>query len=132
MTKLLPKGLSRRERQIMTILYDREQATVAEIQALLPDPPSYSAVRRLVAILEEKGHVKHTEVDGRYVYNPVESWTEASRSALQQVMQIFFGGSVEKVVTTLLTDEETQLKPDEIHRLKRLIEASKTEEGDEQ
>jgi BlaI family penicillinase repressor len=130
MTKLLPKGLSRRERQIMQILYDKGQATVAEVLAALPDPPGYSAVRRLAAILEEKGQAKHTEEGGRYVYSPAESWSAVSKSAIEQVVESFFGGSVESAVATLLTSQKTRPSEDELQRLEALIQQARTEASD--
>jgi BlaI family penicillinase repressor len=128
MTKLLPKGSSRRERQIMTILYERGHATVAEVQEALPDPPGYSAVRRLVAILEEKGQVKHAEQEGRYVYSPAETWSQVSKSAIEQVVESFFGGSVESAVATLLTSQKTRPSEDELQRLEALIQRARTED----
>ena len=128
MTKLLPKGLSRRERQIMQILYERGQATVAEVQEALPDPPGYSAVRRLVAILEEKGQVRHTLVGKGYVYSPTESWTAVSKSAIEQVVESFFGGSVEKAVATLLSSQKTRPSEDELSRLEQMIQQARADE----
>ena len=127
MTKLLPKGLSRRERQIMQILYERGQATVAEVLAALPDPPSYSAARRLVAILEEKGQVRHAEEGGRYVYSPAETWTAVSKSAIEQVVESFFGGSVESAVATLLSSQKTRPSEDELQRLEAMIQRARAE-----
>ncbi len=128
MTKLLPKGLSRRERQIMQILYERGQATVAEVQEALPDPPSYSAVRRLIAILEEKGQVTHAEQGGRYVYSPAESWTAVAKSAIEQVVESFFGGSVENAVATLLSSQKTRPGEDELQRLEEMIQRARADE----
>lgn len=129
MTKLLPKGLSRRERQIMQILYERGQSTVAEVQEALPDPPGYSAVRRLVAILEEKGQVTHAEQGGRYVYSPAQSWTAVSKSAIEQVVETFFGGSVESAVATLLTSQKTRPDEEELQRLEALIQQARAEDA---
>lgn len=131
MTKLLPKGLSRRERQIMQILYERGQATVAEVQEALPDPPGYSAVRRLIAILEEKGQAKHTEESGRYVYSPAETWSAVSKSAIEQVVESFFGGSVEKAVATLLSSRKTRPNNDELSRLEEMIQQARATEQTE-
>lgn len=128
MTKLLPKGLSRRERQIMQILYERGQANVAEVLEALPDPPGYSAVRRLIAILEEKGQVRHAEQGGRYVYSPAESWTAVSKSAIEQVVESFFGGSVEKAVATLLSSQKTRPSEDELQRLEEMIRQARADE----
>ena len=129
MTKLLPKGLSRRERQIMQILYERGQSTVAEVQEALPDPPGYSAVRRLVAILEEKGQVTHAEQGGRYIYSPAQSWTAVSKSAIEQVVETFFGGSVESAVATLLSSQKTRPDEEELQRLEALIQQARAEDA---
>jgi len=131
MTKLLPKGLSRRERQIMQILYERGQATVAEVQESLPDPPGYSAVRRLVAILEEKGQVHHTLVGKGYVYSPAETWTAVSKSAIEQVVDSFFGGSVESAVATLLSSQKTRPSDDELSRLEEMIQRARAEKQED-
>ncbi len=129
MTKLLPKGLSRRERQIMQVLYERGQATVAEVQEALPDPPGYSAVRRLVAILEEKGQVTHAQQSGRYIYSPAQSWTAVSKSAIEQVVETFFGGSVENAVATLLSSQKTRPDEEELQRLEALIQQARAEDA---
>src|SRR5919199_4286650 len=94
--------LSRRERQIMDFLFKHGKATVAAVQAGIPDPPSYSAVRAMLRTLEEKGHVTHEE-DGRaYVYRPTVAREQARRSALRHVLSTFFGGSTEQAVAPLL------------------------------
>ena len=128
MTKLLPKGLSRRERQIMAILFARGQATVAEVREALPDPPGYSAVRRLMAILEEKGQARHAEQGERYVYSPAETWTQVSKSAIEQVVESFFGGSVESAVATLLTSQKTRPTDEELSRLEGMIQRARAED----
>ena len=97
--------LSRRERQIMDILYRLGQATVAEVLAALPDDRSYSTVRAQLRTLEEKGHVRHAELGLRYVYSPVEPREKVRHSALQHVVDTFFDGSAEKVVAALLGGE---------------------------
>ena len=129
MTRFLPRGLSRRERQIMQILYERGQGTVADVLAALPDPPSYSAVRRLVAILEEKGQVTHAEQGGRYIYSPAESWSAVSKSAIEQVVESFFGGSVESAVATLLSSQKTRPTDAELSRLEEMIQRAKADGG---
>ena len=131
MTNLLPRGLSGRERQIMQVLYERGQATVAEVQEALPAPPGYSAVRRLIAILEEKGQVRHTEQAGRYVYSPSESWSAVSKSAIEQVVESFFGGSVESAVATLLSSRRTRPSEEELQRLEALIRQARADEANE-
>jgi predicted transcriptional regulator len=121
--------LSRRERQIMDILYQRGEATAAEVMAALSDSPSNSAVRSLLRILEEKGHVGHVRQGMRYVYRPVQPRRSAARSVLKQVLQTFFGGSVEKAVTTLLAAPDSRLSEAELDRLAELIARSR--EGEE-
>lgn len=121
--------LSRRERQIMDILFARGKATAAEVLEGLTDPPSYSAVRALLRILENKGHVRHERDGVRYVYVPIQARTWAARSALSQVVQTFFGGSVEKAVATLLSTDDTHLTDEELERLGELIEQAKGRTG---
>lgn len=119
--------LSRRERQIMDFLYQRGRATAAEVQAGLPEPPSYSTVRALLRVLEDKGHVRHEEEGPRYVYLPSVTRDRAKRSALRHVVRTFFDGSPEQVVAALLDDRSTQLSEDELTRLARLIARARQE-----
>src|SRR3954471_349842 len=102
MAKPVGKGLSRRERQIMDVVYRRGPATAAEVLEGLPDPPSYSAVRAMLRVLEEKGHLRHEEKGPRYVYLPTVPREEARQSALSQLVQTFFDGSTEQAVAALL------------------------------
>ena len=120
--------LSRRERQIVDILYAQGRGTAAEVQAALPDPPSYSAVRAMLRILEEKGHVRH-ELDGpRYVYVPTVARDNAKKSALRHVLRTFFDGSTEQAISALLDDASTKLSDAELDRLARMIsDARRTE-----
>jgi len=120
--------LSRRERQIMDILYRRGQATAAEVLADLPDPPGYSAARALLRILEEKGHASHSKEGPRYVFRPTRPRGNAGRSALRLAMLTFFGGSVEKAVAALLDASDADLTPDELDRLARLIDQARKEQ----
>src|SRR3954463_957953 len=101
--------LSRRERQIMDTLHTRGEATAAEVLAALPDPPSYSAVRALLRIMEEKGHVKHRREGARYVYLPRISSQTAGRSAIQRLVSTFFQGSVTQALAALLEHADTDL-----------------------
>ena len=117
--------LSRRERQIMDVLHTRQQATAAEVLAELPDPPGYSAVRALLRILEEKGHVKHRRDGARYVYLPRASQKTASRSALKRVLNTFFRGSVNEAVAALLDVSDTKLSETELAELRRIINKSR-------
>lgn len=119
--------LSRRERQIMDILHARREAAAAEVLTALPDPPSYSAVRALLRILEEKGHVKHRRDGARYVYFPRISRQTASRSALERVVSTFFHGSVTQTVAALLENADTELSDDDLNKLQRMIKEAKKE-----
>jgi predicted transcriptional regulator len=113
--------LSRRERQIMDVVYRRGQATAAEVVAELPDPPGKTAVRTLLRILEEKGHLKHRQEGLAYVYLPSRPRDQAGRSALRRVLQTFFDGSLEKAVAAHLIDSGEELSPEELQRLADLI-----------
>ena len=119
--------LSRRERQIMDALHAKGQATAAEVLTALPDPPSYSAVRALLRILEEKGHVRHRREGARYVYGPRTSPASARRSALRRVVSTFFQGSVAQTMAALLETSDTQLSEKELIRLEELIDKARKE-----
>lgn len=122
----LGESLSRRESQIMDVLYQSGEASVADVLAALPDPPGYSAVRALLRILEDKGHVRHFEDGKRYVYRPVHAKQNVAGGALRRVVQTFFGGSVEGAVATLLSgDDARRLSDEELARLSELIEAAR-------
>jgi predicted transcriptional regulator len=108
----------------MDIIYTRGQATAAEVNAALPDPPSYSAVRTLLRILEEKGHIKHREEGPRYVYAPTQAREKASRSALRRVVATFFEGSLANAVAALV-DEGAKLSPEELKRIEAIIKKAK-------
>lgn len=120
-------GHSRRERQIMDVLHARGRATAAEVQAAMSDAPSYSAVRALLRILEDKGHVKHCQEGSRYVYLPRASRESASRSALKRVVATFFQGSVQQALAALLESGDTKLSAAEADQLQQLIEKAKKE-----
>ncbi|MEI9898233.1 MAG: BlaI/MecI/CopY family transcriptional regulator [Chthoniobacter sp.] len=117
--------LSRRERQIMDIVFTRGEAAAAEVHEALPDAPSYSAVRALLRILEEKGHLKHREDGARYIYLPTEARGKASRSALRRVVQTFFDGSLSSAVAALVDAEEGKLSAEELQRLEAIVAAAK-------
>jgi predicted transcriptional regulator len=119
--------LSRREHQIMDILHARGQATAAEVLEALPDAPGYSAVRALLRILEEKGHVRHHRDGARYVYAPKTSPETARRSALQRVVTTFFQGSVAQTMAALLETDDAELTEDELNQLQSLIAKAKKE-----
>ncbi|WP_009966111.1 BlaI/MecI/CopY family transcriptional regulator [Verrucomicrobium spinosum] len=122
--------LSRRERQIMELILVKGSASAAEVEAGIPDAPSYSAIRALLRILEEKGHLKHREEGGRYVYEPVEAPQTASRSALQQVVKTFFGGSLADAVAAFVDDKDGSLSSNELKRLEDIIKkAGKPDAG---
>ena len=127
MSKKSQNGLSRRERQITDIIYQSGSATAAEVMENLPDPPSYSAVRALLKVLELKGHLKHRQDGPRYVYSPKLSREKAKRSALRHLIQTFFDGSAEQAVATLLDVSKSDLSDNDLDRLKKLIEQTKQE-----
>ena len=124
-----PKGttLSRRERQIMDVIYARGSATAAEVEAALPDAPTYSAVRALLRILEDKGHLKHT-VDGpRYVFAPVVPRNSARESALRGVVRTFFDGSPAGAVAALLDMSGDKLTTQDLDEISALLKRARKE-----
>ena len=118
-------GLSRREREIMDVLYRLQRATAAEVLAALPARPSYSTVRTQLRVLEEKGHVRHKEQGLRYLYSPVVGRAEARRSALRHLVDTFFEGSRERAATALIGGEN--LSRQELDRLAEAIEKARKE-----
>ncbi len=125
MTAKAHVNLSRRERQIMDILHRLGKASATDVLAALPDPPSYSTVRTLLRLMEDKGYLHH-ETDGtKYVYLPTLAREKALQSALKQMVQTFFAGSTEQAVAALLS--KSKLKQDELERLSVLIEAARKE-----
>lgn len=120
-------GLSRRERQIMDILYQRGKASANDVRDAMPDAPSYSAVRAMLRVLEEKGHIKHQEEGMKYVYAPVVTAGKAKRSAVKHVMDTFFQGSAEQIVAALLDVSSSRLTREELDRMSALIEKAKQE-----
>lgn len=117
----IPRDLGRRERQILETVYRLGRATVSQVRTELPDPPSYSAVRGMLNLLEEKGHLRHEQDGLRYVYLPVVEATEASRSALAHVVRTFFGGSPAEAATALFELPDRKLSRDELEQLSRMI-----------
>ena len=117
--------LSRRERQIMDVLYRKGSATAAEVLESIPNPPSYSAVRALLRILEQKGHVRHEESAGKYVFMPTVPHAKAKRSAIVHLVQTFFGGSPEQAVAALLDASSSKLSSEELDRLQALIDKAR-------
>jgi BlaI family transcriptional regulator, penicillinase repressor len=120
-------ALSRRERQIMDILYRLESASVGQVLAEIAGKPNYSTVRAQLRVLEEKGHVRHEEHGLRYVYAPAVPRDVARRSALRHLVETFFDGSAEKVVAALLGGEVARISPEEFDRLARLIPKGRKE-----
>ena len=105
----------------MDVLHAKKSAAVAEIRTALPSPPGYSAVRALLRILEEKGHVKHREEGARYVYLPCASRKAASRSALKRILATFFGGSIDHAVAALLDASDKKLSEAELEKLQKIV-----------
>jgi BlaI family penicillinase repressor len=127
MVKTLHNVLSRRERQIVDILYRRGRATAADVMEDLPGDSSYSTVRTQLRVLEEKGHVRHEEDGQRYVYTPAVPRGTVRRSALKHLVETFFEGSVEQTVAALLGSDATRLSAPELERIAELIEKARKE-----
>jgi len=125
MVTLQPITLSRRERQIMDVLYQKGRATAAEVLGSLPDPPSYSAVRALLRVLEQKGHVRHEQSEGKYVFIPTTHRNKAKRSAIRHLLKTFFDDSPEQAVAALLDVSSSRLSEAELDRLAQLIEKAR-------
>ena len=121
-------GLSKRERQIVNILYRLGSASVTQVLEAMADPPSYSAVRATLRLLEEKGHIRHREEGKKYVFFPKVAKTRARATALRDVLCTFFDGSVEQTVTSLLDLNQNDLTDDDLERLSRLIDQARKEE----
>lgn len=122
-----PSPLSRRERQIMDILYQRGKASATDVREAMPDAPSYSAVRAMLRVLEEKGHVKHQAEGLKYVYVPTVARDKAKRSAVKHLLDTFFSNSPEQVVAALLDVSSTQLTSEELDRMAQMIERAQKE-----
>jgi len=120
-------GLSRRERQILEILYRRGKASAADVRADMDDAPSYSAVRAMLRVLEEKGHVKHQAEGLKYVYLPTVTRERAKRSAVKHLLDTFFNDSPEQIVAALLDVSATRLTRAELDRMAQLIEKARKE-----
>ena len=121
------QGLSRRERQIMEILYQRGRAPATEVREAMEGAPSYSAVRAMLRVLEEKGHVRHEEEGLKYVYVPTVGREKAKRSAVKHLLDTFFGGSPEQAVAALLDVSATRLTSEELDRMSQMIEKARSE-----
>lgn len=120
-------SLSRRERQIMDVIYREGQATATEVLSRLPDPPSYSAVRAILRVLENKKHLRHVPDGNRYVYRPTLPRDRAGKPALENVLQTFFDGSTEKAVAALIDISRAELSDEQLDRLSKLIEQARAE-----
>lgn len=119
--------LSRRERQIMDVLYRFGEATAVDVRENIPDPPTYAAVRRLIAILEEKGYVTHRNEGAKYVYRTVDDLDDVRRSAIGHLTETFFRGSTFRAVAAMLDLASADLSEDELADLAKMIEAAKEE-----
>jgi predicted transcriptional regulator len=117
--------LSRRERQIMEIIYSRGEASALEVLESLPDPPSYSAVRAMLRLLEEKGHLKHKQAGRKYIFAPTVATDKAGRSAILNLLNTFFDGSVEQAVASLLDMKAQKLSSTELDRLSKMIDRAR-------
>lgn len=120
-------GLSRRERQIMDILYQRGKSSTAEVREAMAHAPSYSAVRAMLRVLEDKGHVRHEAEGLKYVYVPAVARDKAKRSAVRHLMDTFFNDSPEQLVAALLDVSSTRLTREDLDRMAKMIEKAKRE-----
>ena len=120
-------ALSRRERQILDIIFARGSANVADVMEDLPEELSRSAVRTFLRILEHKGHVKHSKVGREFVYEAVQSSDNAGRSAVSRVLRTFFGGSLENALATYLSDPQADISDQELKRIAKLIKQAQKE-----
>ena len=121
-------GLSRRERQIMEILYQRGKASVSEVRDVMTDAPGYSAVRAMLRVLEEKGHTRHQAEGLKYVYMPTVAREKAKRSAVKHLLDTFFAGEPDQIVAALLDVSATRLTREELDRMSEMIENAKRED----
>jgi BlaI family transcriptional regulator, penicillinase repressor len=120
-----PLHLSKRERQIMEALYRRGEASAADLHDDLPDPPSRTAVRTFLRILEDKGHLTHRKSGREFIYRPTRARQQVARSALRKLLSTFFSGSLEEAVAAYMADPSTNLSTDELDRLRALIEEAR-------
>jgi predicted transcriptional regulator len=117
--------LSRRERQIMEIVYAAGKVTAGEVAERLPDPPSYSAIRSTLSILEQKGHLRHEQDGPRYLYLPTVRRDRARRSAIKSLLETFFDGSPGDAVVALIDEARSQLSPEDLERIARMTEEAR-------
>ncbi len=117
-----PLSLSRRERQIMEVIYSRRECSAADVQAQMLDAPTPTAVRTMLRILEQKGHLTHRKEGRQFIYRPTRPRQQAARSALRRLLSTFFSGSIEQAVAAYMSDPGVELPPDEVERLRQLVE----------
>ena len=127
MVKKQQDPLSRREREMMNIIFAREKATAGEVMEAMVDPPTYSAVRATLRVLEQKGHLRHEHDGARYVYKPTTNREKVRLSALDQLLTTFFEGSAANVVATLIERQKGKLTEEELDRLSELIDRAREE-----
>ena len=125
--KKSPHDLGRRERQIMDVIYRLGEAAVGDVLEQLPDPPSYSAVRTMIRLLESKGFLRHRREGTKYIYRPTQSVENASRSALEHLLRTFFSGSATDAVAAILDVSSDNLSDDDLDRLEGLIDRARKE-----
>lgn len=130
MSRKLHTELSKRERQIMDIIYRKKSATAKEVMESMPNPPSYSTVRKLLHILEKKDFLRHEQDGVKYVYHPIISHKKAMRSAVRQLIETYFDNSVEEAMTALIEHNTSDLSDEELNRLIGIIEKRKGEAYD--
>ena len=121
--------LSRRERQIMDIIYARGEASVADVLAEISDPPARGAMGRLMTILENKGHLKHYQKGREYIYQPTVPSQKAGPSVMRRVVDTFFGGSLRNAVAAHLAQQDTEIDDEELKRLAELIQQARSKES---
>ena len=127
MRRIKTAELGRRERQIMDVIHQLGEASVRDVRENLPDPPSYSAVRTMIRLLESKGLLRHRPVGKKYVYRPTQSRESARRSALRHLMKTFFGNSVTDAMAAILDDSAEQLQEEDLQRIEDMIQQARTE-----
>src|SRR5580658_5836770 len=120
-------GHSRREREILDALYKLGKASAAEIREQIPNPPTYTAIRTHLTILEKKGHVRHASDGTRYIYEPLVGREQMGRRAIDSLLTTFFDNSVERAVAALITRKDSEMSNDELERLQQLIEKARRE-----
>jgi len=121
----LPSGLSRREQQIMDALYRLGKATAIEIRDAIPNPPTYTAVRSQLAMLQDKGHIRFERDGAKHIYEPAIPHDKAAKTMMSNIVDTFFGGSVERVVATLIEPDSGKLSSDQLDRISQMIEEAK-------